>query len=161
MKEDWNDAINFVLKMEGGYTVDPNDPGGETNFGISKKAYPNLDIKDMTVDQAEAIYQSDYWAPCSCDDLPKPLALSVFDCAVNQGVTKAKRILQMALGVEVDGNVGPETIAAAMKSGPQQVKLYLADRLAEYSRIMADNPKLLVFAQNWAFRVVSLAELIL
>ena len=160
MTSDWEKAIAFVLAMEGGYTLDPNDPGGETNFGISKKAYPSLDIKNLTVDMARVIYERDYWIPCSCDDLPTPFAIAVFDTAVNQGVTAAKRILQLALGVNVDGTIGQKTIEAAVRAGERQVKLFLAERLAHYARLMADNPKLLVFATNWSFRVVSLAELV-
>lgn len=160
MNTDWPIAIDFVLKMEGGYTVDPNDPGGETNFGISKKAYPSLDIKNLKVDDAKEIYRHDYWEECQCDELPTPLALCVFDTAVNQGTGKAKRLLQIALGVDVDGVIGDKTIAAAFKADTHQTKLFLADRLAEYGRLMSANPHLLVFAVNWSYRVISLAELI-
>lgn len=158
MIEDWEPAIEFVLRMEGGYGIDPNDPGGETNFGISKKAYPATDIKNLTVDEAKAIYHRDFWMPCHCDDLPTAFAISVFDCAVNQGASKARRILQMVLGVEVDGNIGPDTLAAAAKATHVQVKKYLAERLAEYMRIIVNNNKLLVFAENWSYRIISLAE---
>lgn len=161
MKNDWDNAVTFVLKMEGDYTVDPNDPGGETKFGISKKAYPSLDIKNLTVEEAREIYHRDYWLPCSCDDLPSAFSISVFDCAVNQGTGKAKRLLQIALDVTVDGVIGPKTIEAAVKADTYRVKKYLAERLADYARIMSANPKLLVFAVNWSYRVLSLAELIL
>lgn len=161
MNEDWEKAIEFVLDMEGGYTLDPSDPGGETNFGISRKSYPNLDIKNLTVDQAKEIYRRDYWIPCHCDELPTAFAISVFDTAVNQGAGKARRLLQIALDVVVDGNIGPKTIAAAHKASPDRVKKFLAERLSEYARLMAANPHLLVYAVNWSFRVVSLCELIM
>lgn len=163
MITDWEKAIEFVLRMEGGETAenDPHDPGGLTRYGISQKAYPNLDIKNLTLDAAKQLYQRDYWTPCHCDDLPTALAIATFDCAVNQGQGKARRLLQIALDVEVDGNIGPKTIAAAAGASRYRIKRLLALRLAEYARLISENKKLLVYAMNWSFRVISLAELIL
>ncbi len=171
MNSDWNTAIDFVLKMEvgedylndsnGGYGIDPNDPGGETKWGISQKAFPQLDIKNLTLEKAKDIYLTDYWNPCHCDELPSQFAIAMFDCGVNQGTGAARRLLQMALGVRVDGNIGSYTIKAAFQASQRKVKLFLAHRLAEYNRAMIHNNKLEVFDVNWGFRVVSLAELIL
>ena len=160
MNTDWETAIEFVLNMEGGYTLDPKDPGGETKYGISKKAYPLLDIKNLTVEAAKEIYKRDYWQECHCDELPSAFAISVFDTAVNQGTGKAKRLLQITLDVDVDGIIGNKTIAAAFKAGPNLAKRFLAYRLVEYSKLMASNQNLLVFALNWSNRVLSLAEII-
>ncbi len=160
MNTDWDKAITFVLEMEGGYTLDPNDPGGETKYGISKKAYPSLDIKNLTVDQAKDIYKRDYWEACQCDQLPSAFAISVFDTAVNQGVGKAQRLLQIALDVDVDGVIGAKTISAAFRIDTHGIKRFLAARLSDYAKTMSDNPKLLVFAMNWSYRVMALAELI-
>jgi lysozyme family protein len=160
MPTSWERAIAFVLEQEGGYTLDPNDPGGETNFGISKKAYPTLDIKALTVDAAKEIYKRDYWNPCRCDNLPFPIALSVFDMAVNQGVGGAIKVMQETFGVPADGVIGPVTMAAIKAGGddPRKFKLFLARRLTAYARLMAANQNLLVFSRNWSFRVISLAE---
>ena len=160
MELDWEVSIAFVLKMEGGYVNDPNDPGGETNFGISKSRFPNLDIKNLSVEQAKEIYKREYWEPCQCDDLPEKLAISIFDMAVNMGVTKAKRTLQMALGVTVDGMIGPKTLEAAARAKDYIVKRFLAERMAEYCRIIMTNPSLVVFGRNWSHRVISLTILI-
>ncbi len=160
MNSDWPAAIQFVLRMEGEYTLDPKDPGGETKWGISKKSYPSLDILNLTVEQAKEIYQRDFWAACSCDDLPTVFACVVFDTAVNQGTTKAKRILQMTLGVDVDGIIGPKTIAAAAKADPRLAKKFLAYRMAEYIRTITKNNDLMAFAVNWSYRVLSLWELV-
>ena len=162
MKEDWEKCIAFVLKMEGGETVenDPNDPGGETKFGISKKSYPQLNIAALTLEEAKEIYKRDYWIPCRCDELPYHFALAVFDAAGNQGVGRSKRMLQAALGVTVDGIIGNKTLQAAVEADPRKVKKLLAIRLAEYAKLMAANQNLLVFAVNWSFRVICLAELI-
>lgn len=157
MESDWNEAINFVIEQEGEYTLDPNDPGGETKYGISKKSYPSLDIKNLSRADAVEIYKRDFWNPCRCDDLARPWALLVFDSAVNQGPRVATRIMQIALGVTVDGIIGPKTIAATHSASPRTVRLALAERLAAYARLMAEKPNLLVFARNWSFRVLELA----
>lgn len=161
MITDFPKAIEFVLEQEGGYTLDPNDPGGETKYGISKKAYPNLDIGNLTLEQAKQIYVEDYWKPCRCDELPSPFAIALFDSAVNQGVSTAIRILQKSFGLEQDGIIGSKTITATLGANGRGIKRYLAERLASYSRLMASNNNLLVFAANWYFRVISLFEIIL
>jgi len=86
---DFDQAVEFTLRWEGGYENDPDDPGGETNWGISKRAYPNLDIKNLTKEQAIVIYESDYWIPSGCSLWEWPLNLIVFDTAVNCGVHRA------------------------------------------------------------------------
>lgn len=162
MNTDWEKAIAFTLRMEGGDQVenDPNDPGGKTKFGISQKAFPDLNIDDLTLEAAKAIYRKNYWEACRCDELPSDLAICVFDTAVNQGVGKAKRLLQICLDVVVDGVIGDKTIAAAFKAGPTITRKFLANRMAEYARLMAAKPTLLNFAVNWSYRVLRLADLV-
>lgn len=92
-------ALQFLLKIEGGYVNDPHDSGGETNFGISKQAYPDEDIAGMTKARAGELYYRDYWLPAGCNPLPFDMALCVFDAAVNCGVGKAKRWLMLCEGV--------------------------------------------------------------
>ncbi len=88
-------ALNFVLKWEGGYVNDKHDPGGETKYGISKRAYPHLNIKSLTKEQAAEIYRRDFWNQVGCDDCKDPrLALSQFDAAVNVGVNRVKKWLK-------------------------------------------------------------------
>ena len=90
----FDSAVAFVLKEEGGYVNNPNDPGGETNFGISKRAYPEVDIAGLTADTAAEIYRRDYWDKLGdMEGLPAGLALLALDCAVNQGVGRARRFL--------------------------------------------------------------------
>lgn len=88
--KDFNKALKFVLRWEGGYTNDPNDPGGETKYGISKRSYPELDISKLTLKQAKEIYYQNYWLKAGCDGLPFPFNICVFNCAVNCGVKRAK-----------------------------------------------------------------------
>jgi lysozyme family protein len=86
-------ALKFVLKWEGGYSNDPNDPGGETKYGVSKRSYPELDISKLSLKQAEEIYHQNYWLKAGCDELPYPFNIIVFDTAVNLGRRRALEFL--------------------------------------------------------------------
>ena len=107
------EAIEFVLRHEGGYVNHPDDPGGETNFGISKRSYPDEDIENLSRGRAAQIYFSDYWMPIRGDAFPVHVALPLMDYAVNSGVATAAKALQRAVGARVDGKIGPETISRA------------------------------------------------
>lgn len=109
-------ALALILQHEGGYVNDPRDPGGETKYGISKRAYPSEDIAGLTVERAGAIYKRDYWEKLKCPDMPEPVAIVAFDIAVNQGPAAAIKILQEAVGTTPDGVIGPKTLAAAAKN---------------------------------------------
>lgn len=138
MKDSWDKAIEFVLQAEGGDTVteNPSDPGGLTKYGISKKAYPELDIRNLTEEQAKAIYYKDYWTKTGCDRLPYPLDMCVFDCAVNQGVATALSLL----------NPDMEYLS------------YLFARIDRYISISAKNDKLKVFFRGWVIRINNLRK---
>ena len=92
MKESFDKAFAFVIGAEGKLTDDPKDPGGLTKYGISHRAYPTVDIRNLTLDDAKAIYRLDYWDKCDCDNLPYPLDVVAFDTAVNMGVSVAKKL---------------------------------------------------------------------
>ena len=102
-------AFQITVGVEGGYVNDPADPGGETRYGISKRAHPDVDIKSLTLDQARDIYRRDYWQAASCDSMPERIGHLVFDCAVHHGVKTAIKLLQRALKVADDGEFGPIT----------------------------------------------------
>lgn len=85
-------AFALVVAVEGGYSNDPNDPGQETKYGISKRAYPNEDIPNLTLDRAQFLYQRDYWDKLNCDGMSWELALITFDCAVNSGIGTVRAI---------------------------------------------------------------------
>lgn len=141
-------AFNLVVGVEGGYSLNPNDPGGETKYGISKRSYPSVDIAALTLDAAKAIYQSDYWNAVSGDSLPWPLALLVFDCAVNQGQPVARVLLQTALGVAADGDIGPKTLAAAAASTVWHAAKFMDLRVKRYLA----NPNAPTFGDGWIIR---------
>ncbi len=141
-------AVAVILRHEGGYVNDPRDPGGETNFGICKRSYPNEDIKNMTPARAAQIYRRDYWDKCKCDQLPESIRLLVFDAAVNQGVGAAVKMLQKAVGTTEDGIIGPNTLAkvAAAKNLPV---LYAAERAVRY----ANNANIGTYGRGWFRRL--------
>ncbi len=161
MNTNWERAIEFVLKEEGGYTVDEHDNGGETNFGISKRSYPNVDIKNLTVEEAKEIYQQDFWHACHCDELPAGLDIAMFDAAVNQGTGGAIRCLQIALGnLTVDGIMGDATKEAAFKASPTITRRFMAQRMVRYIRIIMKDNTQEVFADNWSNRLMRLAQIV-
>lgn len=161
MNSSWDQSIAFVLDQEGGYDNNPNDAGGETNFGICKRDFPDLDIRNLTQAAAEQIYQTEYWQGCQCDSFPWPLDICVFDTAVNEGTGEAKRLLQIALDVKVDGIIGDVTIAAAFKAPPSMAKRFLMYRLTAYTRVILAKPNDIEFANGWHKRVLDLFQLVM
>lgn len=102
-------AFDRLLGHEGSYVDNPVDPGGETNWGISKRSYPDIDIRNLTRNEAKAIYLKDFWNPLG---LAHPaIKFQVFDFAVNSGIQTAIRKLQAAIGVADDGHWGPQSAA--------------------------------------------------
>jgi lysozyme family protein len=130
-------AVDFILSVEGGLVNDPSDPGGLTKFGISQRAYPNLNIRDLTPDAAKALYRQDYWNRCSCDKLPAGIAFVLFDAAVNQGVSASIRMLQRSLNLAQDGVIGPATLTAATAQMPAAI---VAEMIARRSVAYALTP---------------------
>lgn len=148
-------AVAEVLRHEGGYVDDPADPGGETNFGISKRAYPHVDIKGLTQDQAVEIYRRDYWQATGCDQLPPAIAIAVFDAAVNMGKRPAVQLLQEVLGVATDGILGPVTAhAATVKDHRELLVDYLARRAVYYAGLKTFSR----FALGWMRRLLSVHQ---
>jgi len=129
---DFNRCIDYILAEEGGYVNHPNDPGGETNFGISKRAYPGLDIAALTRSNAIDLYRRDYWTPIQGDDLPPGLDLLLLDTAVNLGVRTAIKLLQRALNLTEDGVMGKVTITAAQNARPDLLTDFCAERALRY-----------------------------
>lgn len=147
----WFDqCFDKLISHEGGYVNDPKDPGGETKFGISKRAYPQVDIKNLTLDAAKAIYKRDYWDRAQCDKLPPYLAYVLFDAAVNSGIGQAIRFLQRALNVADDGVLGPMTLAAVQRIDAESiVARYLGQRLMFMTKLSTWD----AFGKGWSRRV--------
>ncbi len=96
MRDNLNRVMGFIFKWEGGYSNDPADPGGETKYGISKRAHPDVDIKNLTVEDAKSIYLNEYWMVLDCDNLDWPMDLVVMDVGVNMGPGRAREFQSVA-----------------------------------------------------------------
>lgn len=135
-------AVTRVLHNEGGGSRDPADPGGETRFGLSRRAYPALDLEALTQDEAIAIYFRDRWQRGRWEELPDSLAVKLFDLSVNIGAHAAAKCFQRALRacgrrVDEDGALGDETIAAARAAAGEALLAGLRCEAAAHYRIIA------------------------
>ena len=143
-------AINRVLAIEGGLVENPADPGGLTNWGISQRNYPTVNVRYLAREQAVEIYHQDVWTKVGADAMPGAIAYQLLDFAVNSGGDTAIRKLQTAVGVADDGHWGPVSAkAAAMVSVHDLVMRYLAERL-DFLRKLKNWP---TFGAGWAGRV--------
>jgi len=109
----FDEIIELTLEHEGGYVHDPKDLGGETNFGITKKFYPNVDIKNLTKQQAKTIYHTDYWRRAKCDEIPSRLRHIYFDMVVNFGKRGAVKVLQRAANAKNKEKILSGTVGTA------------------------------------------------
>lgn len=162
---DFDSALAHVLALEGGYTDDPRDPGGPTNAGITlatlaadrgiapdatSRARLVTTLKRLTPAEIADIYRRRYWQAARCPQLPAPIALMHFDCAVNQGPGRAARLLQQAVGAEVDGEIGPETLASARRADLRTAIARYANLRREAYRALSSFPR---FGRGWLARV--------
>jgi lysozyme family protein len=147
----WFDqCFDKLISHEGGYVNDPRDPGGETKFGISKRAYPQVDIKNLTLGAAKEIYKRDYWDRAQCDKLPPSVAYVLFDAAVNSGIGQAIRFLQRAVNVADDGAIGPMTLAAVTRLDAESVcARYIGQRLDFMTKLTTWD----VYGKGWSRRL--------
>jgi lysozyme family protein len=132
----FDDCFARLLGNEGGYSNDPTDPGGETNWGISKRSYPDVDIRNLTKAQAKEIYLRDFWNPVDAVNLPSSIVYQLFDFAVNSSPNTAIRHFQRALGVADDGHFGPISKKAVVDSSESDMIMNLiAERLDFMTRL--------------------------
>lgn len=147
---DFHRCIDRILAEEGGLSAHPADPGGLTNYGISQRSYPTLDIAALTLADAQALYRCDYWQPLHGDVLPAGLDLLLLDCAINQGVVTAIQLLQQALRIPDDGLIGPKTLSAAEAAMPGLLDAFAAERALRYEF----NRNEAVFGRGWYRRLL-------
>ena len=152
----FENVIDRILVNEGGYVNDPNDRGGETNFGISKRSYPNVDIKNLTVNQAKEIYKKDYWDKVKGDDITSEhIAYELFDTAVNMGARTASKIAQAVCASHPDGFIGVNTLK--LLNGMDEelfVTKYKLAKIARYAYLVKTRPANRKFLFGWINRVL-------
>lgn len=147
---DFDTVFNRVITYEQGYVNNPKDPGGETNWGISKRSHPNIDIKSLTKEKAKQIYKIEFWDVIIGDGLPSSMAFQSMDFAVNSGIQTAIRYLQRTIGVADDGHFGPISLAAIKKiSESDLVMRFNAERLDYMTRLSNWDDA----SKGWARRV--------
>ena len=152
----FDDIIEVVLEHEGGYVNDPKDPGGETNFGIAKRSHPDEDIKNLTKEDAKRIYYQDYWMKNRVPQIPDQLKHIYFDMCVNQGRSRAVKILQQTAnakgaGLIEDGGLGPKTVGALENVELERVRAY---RIKYYADLVTRKPNLEKFYFGWFRRAL-------
>jgi len=155
-------AINTILKNEGGYVNNPNDPGGETNYGISKRSFPDVDIRNLTQEKAIAIYRASYWGKYPLLDQldSQEVATKVFDLMVNMGGPAAIKIFQQSINdaslacvVGTDGRFGPGTVQHANELDPDRLLNAIRTNAARfYCDIVKRKPSQNEFLRTWLLR---------
>jgi len=149
----FNRCIKVVLKSEGGYVWHKSDPGGETNYGITKLFFPDEDIKNLTKIRAMELYYKYYWKPMRLDGInSEPLVLQIFDMGVNAGKSRAIKMIQKIVGVETDGYCGPIT-KAHINSHEAPLELFKQARRNYYTNLAKRKPEMKVFLKGWLARV--------
>lgn len=155
-------AFERSLDSEGLFQDDPEDRGnwtsgkcgvGElkgTKFGIAAMTYPHLDIKNLTVEQAKAIYYEDWWLALGMERFRSAMQYQMFDAAINHGMYNATRILQWSVGSKADGIIGPKTLAAVRNTELNDLLMkFLAERLV----FMTDVKTWGRYGKGWARRI--------
>jgi len=155
------DCVNLVFSAEGGYVDDPDDAGGETKFGISKKSYPNIDIKNITQNDAREIYRRDFWDKIKGDEIKSfEIAKKLLLLSVNAGVSQAVKVLQWSLhdqgyDLKVDGIVGKQTLKVINFDNFKVTELFFLIGIIKFYKMLVDgrrsNSKFLYGWLNRAF----------
>jgi len=151
------EIILKTLEYEGGYVNDPNDAGGETKYGISKRQYPTLDIKNIDKQQAINIYKRDYFDRMNLGNIKHDfVAWKLFDIGVNMGIGTSTRFAQQILNLKEDGLLGKDTVFNIKQYyDPQGFCQQLAiKQMLRYTDIVIKKPSQLVFFKGWIRRAL-------
>lgn len=134
----FDSCFAIVVGHEGIYSNDPRDPGGETKYGVSKRAYPDLDIKNMTLAEAKNIYLNDYWVRLNRHD--PQLNLMAFDCAINQGLSYANSLIAQT---------------SKMETIQEKLQYFRADRAMRYR----SNKNFEIYGRGWIARLDNINDI--
>jgi lysozyme family protein len=164
-KSNFDRALVAVLKHEGGYVNDPQDPGGATNKGITFRTYnswlksqgkKNKNVKNITDREVASIYKHQYWDAIKGDQLPSGVDYCVFDYAVNSGPGRAAKELQRTVGVAVDGSIGHDTLGATRALLSSGVINGVCDRRMAFLKRLKHWGR---FGKGWTRRVTGVRQL--
>lgn len=157
MSRTFDQSLAFVKRWEGIDSDHESDRGGRTRYGISARAHPDVDIPNLTWEQAVDIYRVRYWGESGANQAPPKLAFCLFDAAVQHGPRRAIKLLQQAVNVRADGIYGPVTERAVRETESPHLEL-LSERGAFYARILSNDPSQQVFAGGWYRRLIHATE---
>jgi len=158
MQANYEKCLEAILHHEGGYVNHPQDPGGETNLGVTKRVYEewggSKDMKDLLVEDVAPIYKKNYWDRVKGDSLPSGLDLCIFDFGVNAGPGRAAKYIQTQIGTIADGGIGPNTLA---KLNEYLSKTPIEKAIRDYQSVRQDYYEQLstftTFGKGWTRRV--------
>lgn len=153
-------AFDLLITHEGGFSNHPDDPGGATMYGVTEavaraEGYTGP-MQDLTLDFAKSVYRKRYWDACRCDQMPDPLRYPLFDAAVNSGPGQAIKWLQSAVGVKVDGAIGPVTQQAVNVLPAQVTRQKMVGARLRFMTNLANWPS---FSKGWARRIAAILEM--
>ncbi len=152
--------FDWLLEWEGVvFENDPDDPGGATKFGIDQRSHPNVNIRNLTKDQAKQIYWDEYWTKCKANIMPDKVGEVVANIAVNAGHGRASKWLQEVVGAVQDGIIGPKTIGLVKSFDNKIVSEALLNRTEKHYRSIAKG-RLSKFLKGWLNRNNSLRNFI-
>lgn len=156
MISNFQECLDLVLKSEGGWVNNPNDPGGETNLGVTKRVWieyvghPVESLKKLTKEDVAPLYELKYWRPCYCEVLPRGLDFIVFSMGVNAGPGRSVKLLQSAIGCVPDGVIGPRTRELISSSNGADIIQKFSTARREYYQSLKTFP---IFGKGWLLRV--------
>ena len=133
MKENFDKCLEMLLSHEGRFVNHPEDPGGITNLGVTKKVYDEWtgresteqEMRDLTPEDVAPIYKKNYWDRVKGDSLPSGLDWACLDWAVNSGSGRPAKAVQRAVGATQDGAIGPQTLGLIMEKDPEEIINYV------------------------------------
>jgi lysozyme family protein len=152
---DFKECLDLVLKSEGGWVNNSQDPGGETNFGVTKRVWeeyvghPVESLKKLTKEEVAPLYEQKYWRPCYGEVLPRGLNLVVFSMGVNAGPGRSVKLLQQSIGCVPDGIIGSKTRELICASNCATLIAKFSEVRRQYYRAL-NKP---MFIKGWLARV--------
>ena len=159
MKASFETCLPLLLAHEGGYTNDPRDPGGPTNFGVTifdyqkyvKRDATAADVRTMTVEDAKRIYRTRYWDAQRCDELPAGVDYAVFDYGVNSGIGRSGKVLRRVLGLSGKTSLIDDHVVSSARTA--NTRTLIAEISAERLRFLQSLRTWRTFGNGWARRV--------
>jgi len=159
MKQNFEQSLKMLLHHEGGYVWHPEDPGGETNLGVTRAVYEQWvgrqvmdgEMKGLTVADVAPIYKTNYWDKIKGDDpmMPSGLDFAAFDWGVNSGTGRPAKVIQKYIGAKQDGAIGPRSLALVAENNPSDMIQYLYEQRQKfYERLKTFE----TFGKGWTRR---------